>query len=80
VGKAQKRSRIESAIEARGADVYGGFLLPHLRPDMVILDCGCGEATITMGLAQHIQPSAASCLSLHSSDLPDRMPLRNGAA
>jgi SAM-dependent methyltransferase len=51
VGKAQRRSLIESAIKSRGADVYAGFLLSHLRPDMVILDCGCGKATIAMGLA-----------------------------
>src|SRR4029077_2112523 len=25
--------------------------LPHLGPDMTVLDCGCGEATITLGLA-----------------------------
>jgi SAM-dependent methyltransferase len=54
VGKAQRRNRIKSAIKARNADVYAGFLLPHLRPDMVIFDCGCGEATITMGLAEAV--------------------------
>jgi SAM-dependent methyltransferase len=54
VGKAQRRNRIKSAIKARNADVYAGFLLPHLRADMVILDCGCGEATITMGLAEAV--------------------------
>jgi ubiquinone/menaquinone biosynthesis C-methylase UbiE len=48
----QTRSRIETAVNARGADVYAGFLLPHLRPDMAVLDCGCGEATITIGLAE----------------------------
>ena len=33
-------------------EVYAGFLLPYLRPGMAVLDCGCGEATITMGLAE----------------------------
>jgi len=50
--RAQRRSGIESAIKARGADVYASFLLPHLRPGMAMLDCGCGEATITLGLAE----------------------------
>ena len=54
VGKAESRNRIESAMKARSADVYAGFLLPHLRPDMDILDCGCGEATIAMGLAEAV--------------------------
>ena len=38
----------------RGADVYAGFLLRHLLPDMSVLDCGCGEATITLGLAEAV--------------------------
>lgn len=54
MGQAPRRNRIESAIEARSADVYAGFLLPHLRPDMAILDCGCGKATIAMGLAEAV--------------------------
>src|SRR5260370_42067942 len=54
VGKGQRRSRIEAAIKTRGAGVYAGFLLPHVRPDMVVLDCGCGEATITTGLAEAV--------------------------
>ena len=52
--QAQTRSEVESAIKARGADVYAGFLLPYLRPDMSVLDCGCGKATITLGLAEAV--------------------------
>jgi hypothetical protein len=52
--KGSTRSRIETAIGARSADVYAGFLLPHLRPDMALLDSGCGEATITIGLAEPV--------------------------
>jgi SAM-dependent methyltransferase len=54
VRQAQSRSEVESAINARGADVYAGFLLPYLRPDMAVLDCGCGKATITLGLAEAV--------------------------
>ena len=46
------RSEVETAIERRGAEVYAGFLRRHLRPDMVVLDCGCGKATIALGLAE----------------------------
>jgi ubiquinone/menaquinone biosynthesis C-methylase UbiE len=48
----KQRRRVESEIRARGADVYAGFFLRHLRPDMLVLDCGCGTATITIGLAE----------------------------
>ena len=51
---ASVRTRIETAIEARGADRYAGFLLPYFRPDMAVLDCGCGQATITIGLAEAV--------------------------
>jgi SAM-dependent methyltransferase len=54
VRQARTRSEVESAIKARGADVYAGFLLPYLRPDMAVLDCGCGKATITLGLAEAV--------------------------
>ena len=42
---------IEAAIAARPAAVYADFLLPHLQPGMIVLDLGCGRATISMGLA-----------------------------
>src|SRR5260370_33203102 len=51
MSEARRTIRIERAITARGAALYAGFLLPHLRPDMVVLDCGCGQATISIGLA-----------------------------
>lgn len=31
-----------------------GFLLPHLKPDMKILDIGCGPGTITVDLASYV--------------------------
>jgi SAM-dependent methyltransferase len=54
VRQAQTQSDVESAIRARSADVYAGFLLPYLRPDVAVLDCGCGKATITLGLAEAV--------------------------
>ena len=35
----------------RTADRWAAFLLPHLRPDMRLLDIGCGPGSITSGLA-----------------------------
>ena len=48
----RQRSDIEREIEARSADVYAGFFLRQLQPDMLVLDCGCDTATITIGLAE----------------------------
>jgi ubiquinone/menaquinone biosynthesis C-methylase UbiE len=52
--RALTRSEVETAIENRGAEVYADFLPPHLRADMVVLDCGCGKATITLGLGEAV--------------------------
>ena len=32
------------------------FLLPHLKPGMNLLDCGCGPGTISVGLAEAVAP------------------------
>ena len=52
--QALTRSEVETAIERRGAEVYADFLRRHLRPYMVVLDCGCGKATIALGLAEAV--------------------------
>src|ERR1700730_17300574 len=69
VGKEQRRSRIEAAIKTRGAHVYAGFLLPHLRPNMVVLDCGCGEATIAIGLAEAVPAGRVVGIDLETDSL-----------
>ena len=38
----------------RTAENSAAYLLPHLRPDMKILDIGCGPGTITVGLAERV--------------------------
>src|SRR5712691_8319089 len=38
----------------RTAENSAGYLLPHLGPDMTLLDVGCGPATITADLAERV--------------------------
>jgi ubiquinone/menaquinone biosynthesis C-methylase UbiE len=46
-------------LGARTAAKFAGFLLPHLRPGMRLLDCGCGPGSITLGLAAGVAPGEA---------------------
>ena len=39
-------------LRRRSAAEYAAFLLPHLGDGVVLLDCGCGPASITYGLAE----------------------------
>ena len=43
---------IVGSYTRRTAENSAAFLLPHLRPDAVVLDVGCGPGTITAGLAR----------------------------
>jgi ubiquinone/menaquinone biosynthesis C-methylase UbiE len=52
LNKVRKKGQIEAALAARSAAVYADFLLPHLRAHMIVLDLGCGQATISMGVAE----------------------------
>jgi ubiquinone/menaquinone biosynthesis C-methylase UbiE len=40
----------------RTAEKHAAFFIPHLRPEMKVLDCGCGPGTITLGLARIVAP------------------------
>ena len=40
----------------RTAENSAGYLLPHLRPGMSLLDVGCGPGTITVDLARSVAP------------------------
>lgn len=40
----------------RTAESHAAFFLPHLKPGMSLLDCGCGPGTITAGFAELVAP------------------------
>jgi ubiquinone/menaquinone biosynthesis C-methylase UbiE len=43
-------------LASRTAAREAAFLMPHLRPGMSMLDCGCGTGSITLGLAERVAP------------------------
>jgi SAM-dependent methyltransferase len=44
----------EAALKVRNAADYADFLFPHLDDDFHVLDVGCGQGTITLGLAERV--------------------------
>jgi ubiquinone/menaquinone biosynthesis C-methylase UbiE len=46
----------------RTADNSAGYLLPHLRPGLSLLDVGCGPATLTADLARRVAPGRVVAL------------------
>ena len=41
-----------------------GYILPHLKSGMTLLDCGCGPGTITLGLAEVVAPAQATGIDI----------------
>jgi ubiquinone/menaquinone biosynthesis C-methylase UbiE len=53
----------------RTAGEAAAFLLPHLRPDMHLLDVGCGPGSITRGLAERLPAGQVVGLDLSRETL-----------
>jgi ubiquinone/menaquinone biosynthesis C-methylase UbiE len=57
----------ESVLRAhrrRTAEDSAGYLLPHLRPGMSVLDVGCGPGTITADLAARVAPGRVTAVEM----------------
>jgi SAM-dependent methyltransferase len=62
----------ESVLRAhrrRSAEDSAGYLLPHLRPGMSLLDVGCGPGTITVDLAARVAPGQVTAVELTDAAL-----------
>jgi ubiquinone/menaquinone biosynthesis C-methylase UbiE len=57
------------AVFARRTGVVAAFLLPHLRPGMRLIDCGCGPGSITIDLAQTVIPGDVIGIDLREEAL-----------
>lgn len=56
-------------IAQRTAEASAAFLLPHLRPGMRLLDCGCGPGNITVDLAALVAPGEVVGVDLDEAEL-----------
>jgi SAM-dependent methyltransferase len=48
--------------QRRTAEDSAGYLLPHLRPGLSLLDVGCGPGTITADLAERVAPGPVTAV------------------
>src|SRR6201994_334318 len=57
----------ESVLRAhrrRTAENSAGYLLPHVRPGISLLDVGCGPGTITADLAALVAPGQVTAVEM----------------
>ena len=53
----------------RRAASHAAFFLPHVRPGMTLLDCGCGPGTITFDFAALVAPAEVVGVDIEPSQL-----------
>lgn len=59
----------EAIMALRTAQQEGNFFLQYLRPDMRVLDVGCGPGSITLGFADAVFQSEAVGVDLQQSQI-----------
>lgn len=56
-------------LKRHTAQTQSAYLLPHLRPGLRVLDFGCGPGTISVGLAEAIEPGELHGVDMESTQI-----------
>ena len=59
----------QQMLARRSVHTHAAHLLPHLQPGQRVLDFGCGPGTISVGLAQVVDPGEVHGIDMEASQI-----------